>query len=414
LHLPKSTLRTSRQVVCLRSSGAMATSVKRLRSLSPSSSQAIRPPKQSKTASSPFVLSIMSWNVDNPSPYLNGPGRSSSSSKPITSYLKRSNGDSRSSSSKNSPSKPAPSPSLHEIFAAHAYPAVCCLQEVRCLAKDADGIRALRRSAMPATSNLGSSSSSDEDETDDNKPDSQAPPTYSAHFSLCKSSFGAKRFGVGTFVSSRFPYQYSTREVDWDSEGRVLIMTIPSLKVAIVNVYALNGSDFPWKDPITGKAKGTRNERKRDFNRLLQAELQKMREQGLRLVCIGDFNISLEKRDCHPRLRTEEPHAQARKEFNEQFIPSLEVIDIFRELHGDKHSYSVNHRLSRARPSTSKTIKLNVTLFCSGSLDTNQIDLMPHEWIMPSFRRTLFSRLNVLNTWKSRNGGINRITVQSG
>ena len=93
---------------------------------------------------------------------------------------------------------------------------------------------------------------------------------------------------------------------------------------------------------MTGKAKGTRNERKRDFNRLLQTELQKMREQGLRLICIGDFNISLEKRDCYPRLRTEEPHAQARKEFNEHFIPPLDVVDVFREVHGDKRSYSVS------------------------------------------------------------------------
>lgn len=311
--------------------------MKRLRSVSPASLPATQSPqKHAKVAPAPYVLSILSWNVDNPSSYLNGAGRSSSSSKPITSYLKRSNGSSSRGSSSSS-SKSTSSLSLYDIFAAHGFPAVCCLQEVKCLSKDRDGIQALRASATPLQQTAESSS-----DEDDAPPASVSQPSYTAHFSLCKSTFGAKRFGVATFVSSRFPYLYSTREVDWDAEGRVLIMTIPQLKIAIVNIYALNGSEFPWKDPLTGKAKGSRNERKRDFNRLLKAELQKMREQGLRLILIGDWNISLEKQDCFPRLRTEEPHSKARKEFNEEFIPPLEVLDIFREMHGDKRSYSVS------------------------------------------------------------------------
>jgi exonuclease III len=57
-------------------------------------------------------------------------------------------------------------------------------------------------------------------------------------------------------------------------------------------------------------------------------------------VLVGDFNISLTKLDCHPRLRTEEPHALARKEFNDVFIPTLKVVDIYRQLHGDEPAYS--------------------------------------------------------------------------
>lgn len=314
--------------------------MKRLRSISPASAASSQGPPQKhlKALPSPYALSILSWNVDNPSPYLNGAGRSSSSSKPITSYLKRPNGDSKTAKT----SKPASIPSLYDIFAAHDFPAVCCLQEVKCLAKDKDGIKDLRTAATPLKHD--SHSSSDEDE--DNRSLTQSQPSYTAHFSLCKSTYGAKRFGVGTYVSSRFPYQYSTREVDWDAEGRVLIMTIPQLKLAIVNVYALNGSEFPWKHPLTGQTKGTRNERKREFNRLLKAELRKMQDQGLKLILIGDWNISREKRDCFPRLRTEEPHSQARKEFNEDFITSLSVVDSFREAHGDKRSYSVSWFLS--------------------------------------------------------------------
>lgn len=303
--------------------------MKRLRSVSPTSQS---PLKHVKTAAAPYLLSILSWNVDNPSPYLTEASRSASH-KPITSYMKRTNG---SSSTPSKLSVNTSTLSLYDIFAAHDYPAICCLQEVKCLAKDREGIQALKASAMPLRQALDSSSEDEEE-----PPENNLKPTYTAHFSLCKSNFGAKRFGVGTFVSSRFPYQYSTREVDWDAEGRVLIMTIPKLNLAIVNIYALNGSEFPWKDPLTGQAKGTRNQRKREFNRLLKGEVQKMKDQGLRVVLIGDWNISREKRDCFPRLRTEEPHSQARKEFNESFIPPLDLLDIFREVHGDKRSYSV-------------------------------------------------------------------------
>lgn len=224
---------------------------------------------------------------------------------------------------------------------------------MKCLAKDREGIKALRISATPLEQRSDSSS---EEEEETVKKESQV--TYTAHFSLCKSNFGAKRFGVGTYVSSRFPYQYSTREVDWDAEGRVLIMTIPALKLAIVNIYALNGSEFPWKDPLTGQTKGTRNERKREFNRLLQSELQKMQDLGLQLILIGDWNISREKRDCFPRLRIEEPHSKARKEFNETFMPQLAVVDVFREIHGDKRSYSVRLNPSIANCSEKLTLVL--------------------------------------------------------
>ncbi|PSS05424.1 hypothetical protein PHLCEN_2v3913 [Hermanssonia centrifuga] len=109
---------------------------------------------------------------------------------------------------------------------------------------------------------------------------------------------------------------------------------------ALVNVYALNGSEYMWKDPAGNGLPKTRNERKREFNRLLLKECQDMQSRGLRIVLIGDFNISLAKPDCFPRLRTEYPHALARKEFNEKFMPGANVVDIFRHLHGDKRSFS--------------------------------------------------------------------------
>ena len=177
----------------------------------------------------------------------------------------------------------------------------------------------------------------------DSKLNEDNGPEYSAHFSLCQSGKGSKRFGVATYVSSDFKHAYTAREVTWDHEGRVLILTIPSLNLAIFNIYALNGSEYAWKDPKTGQHRGSRNERKREFNRLLMKETQFFQEdKGYKVIMIGDWNISRDTRDCYPRLRIEEPHAKARKEFNEIFIPTLGLLDIFREMHGSKRSYSVS------------------------------------------------------------------------
>ena len=56
----------------------------------------------------------------------------------------------------------------------------------------------------------------------------------------------------------------------------------------------------------TGKAvTKTRNKRKREFNQLLMQERIALQRHGLHIVLIRDFNISLTKMDCHPRLRME-------------------------------------------------------------------------------------------------------------
>jgi exonuclease III len=89
-------------------------------------------------------------------------------------------------------------------------------------------------------------------------------------------------------------------------------------------------------DPQTGKPRGTRNERKREFNRLLMEDVNRQRKnpQTPHIILIGDFNISLTKLDCHPRLRTEYPHNIARQQFIEEIMPGMGVVDVWREVHG--------------------------------------------------------------------------------
>ena len=44
----------------------------------------------------------------------------------------------------------------------------------------------------------------------------------------------------------------------------------------LVNAYCPNSSEYPYRDPFTGELRGSRSERKREFQRLLRAELDSL------------------------------------------------------------------------------------------------------------------------------------------
>ncbi|KAI0677610.1 hypothetical protein C8Q78DRAFT_961708 [Trametes maxima] len=265
-------------------------------SRSPSPTDA--PPEHTRTTGQ---TTILSWNVETPVPFLQLP---SAKARAAT------------GGGVTAGSDPG---LLRALLRRHAFPDFVCLQEVRARHTDKHWIAALRLAA-----NYGL--------------EREAEPRYTLYHSLSRATRGQRHFGVATFV--REPHMVvAAREVDWDAEGRVLILEIRG-GWALVNVYALNGSEYMWRDPLGHAAPKTRNERKREFNELLLAECAALRARGLRIVLIGDFNIALAKADCFPRLRTEYPHGLARKEFKEQFIPGLDVVDVFRELCPDKRVYS--------------------------------------------------------------------------
>lgn len=241
------------------------------------------------------VTRLLSWNVETPVPFLGLTTKALGSSK----------------------SSHAPRPKhFRELLERHHFPDFLCLQEIRARQNDTEWIDALKTAV-----NGGSGG-----------------PKYAVFTSLNQSTRGQRHFGVATFAKNPDAVKVG-REVNWDSEGRIVVLEMKS-GWALVNVYALNGSEAPWKDPTGKGLPKTRNERKREFNRLLLRECQEIQARGLRLVLIGDFNISLAEPDCYPRLRTEYPHTLARKEFNEKFIPGANVVDVFRHIHGDKHGFS--------------------------------------------------------------------------
>lgn len=189
-------------------------------------------------------------------------------------------------------------------------PDVICFQEVKALDRDPPDIhRALTRVA----------------------------PGYQT-FS-CPSRGRSRQFGVVTYVREGLNVKGS-RTVDWDHEGRVLVVELDH--VQIWNVYAPNGSDYAWTD-ASGRVAGTRNERKREFNRLLMSEPRAERGD---VVLIGDFNVSLAAIDC-PGLRGG-PHALARSEFHD-LLAREALVDVFRRRNPDTRAYSWFSGESRAR-----------------------------------------------------------------
>ncbi|CCM01599.1 uncharacterized protein FIBRA_03659 [Fibroporia radiculosa] len=255
-------------------------------------------PKKPRTlppAEPSTTLAVLSWNVDTPVPFLTlSPRKAGPSLIPPGTNLSL----------------------LSDLLSRNNFPDFVCLQEVRARQTDKQWISGLK--AAP-TWNL-------------------AEPKYTMYSSLSRATRGQRHFGVVTYTR-RPDLVAVAREVDWDAEGRVLILEMKN-GWALINVYALNGSEFMWRDPLGKVPPKTRNERKREFNQLLLEECRAMQARGLRLVLIGDFNISLTKRDCVPRLRTEYPHSLARKEFQEGFIPSLDLVDVYRILHGTQPAFS--------------------------------------------------------------------------
>lgn len=173
-----------------------------------------------------------------------------------------------------------------------------------------------------------------------------ALPGYSCHFSLANDpknvTFrGGRMYGVATYVKDSLSHELRAYTLPWDREGRVVVTELEEERLAVVNVYAVNGTSKPYWDHELGRFEHDRHVWKRRFVELLREDCCKaLRARGHELVLIGDWNVSRTKLDTHPRLRTEEPHAMARAAFNDVFMPSLDLVDAFRELHPGEKKYT--------------------------------------------------------------------------
>lgn len=115
---------------------------------------------------------------------------------------------------------------------------------------------------------------------------------YEAHFTLPNDPFNARGlrgsgrvYGVCSIVRSdlRERYQINLRNADWDREGRISVVELvgKSSKLASFNIYAVNETDNPYRDPSSGALKGTRHDRKLEVHRLLMRECKQLEEDGM-------------------------------------------------------------------------------------------------------------------------------------
>jgi len=145
-------------------------------------------------------------------------------------------------------------------------------------------------------------------------------------------------YGVASYVRG----VWRAEVPEWDLEGRVVVVRKRGL--AIVNVYAVNGTSKPYYDE-TGRIAGDRHALKRRFQARVMDLGRELRKDG-GVVMAGDWNVSRTRLDTYPRLRTEEPHARARAELNDR-IAAEGFVDVWRERHPGERGYTWFNRRAR-------------------------------------------------------------------
>jgi exodeoxyribonuclease III len=206
-------------------------------------------------------------------------------------------------------------PALPALVAAQGSPEVVCLQEL--------GIRGDETVAIEAMCGT--------------------LPGYRCHYAFADDPHnvtfrGGRMYGVATFVRGRWRGEVPA----WDREGRVLVVRKPGL--AVVNVYAVNGTAKPYFDEA-GRPAGDRHAFKRRFQAQVMDLGRELRAAG-GVVMAGDWNVSPTRLDTHPRLRTEEPHASARAEL-QQRARAEGFVDVWRSMHHAERAYTWFNRRAR-------------------------------------------------------------------
>lgn len=280
----------------------------------------------------PNILRFFSWNINGIAPFLQ---------KPITLFFRTKSQTDNDHGTKDG----MPPASLRGFLQRHNWPAVLFLQEVKIAAKDTktqDFVKSAINSPCPL------------EVTSNNK-----GPTYEAYFTLPDDPYNArglrgngKVYGVCSILRSdlRKDYSVHVRPVNWDREGRVSVVEIETTttKMAVFNIYAVNGTDNEYRDPATGAVRGTRHDRKLEFQRLLMQECTDLEKAGWEVLLAGDMNVAPDARDGHPKLRTfPQQHVVNRADFHEKLLEGkneenkgLGGVDIWRRMHGEEKRYT--------------------------------------------------------------------------
>lgn len=368
--------------------------------------------------SSMRCIRIFSWNINGVQSFL------PLSTTPITSFFKpASNQLKRTIDGKppNKTSEPHMPPSvgspLRAFLFRHDWPEVLFLQELKINRQDQKTQNALL-SAL--NTSLGS-----------NDP-VMASSRYTLDANLPRDNFnargfGGKLYGVGTILREDFASQHlaTVRHAEWDLEGRVSIVELqrPSelgqerdtefgehsekdtlRHLALINVYAVNGTSAPYRSPESGHTVGTRHYHKISFHSKLRDECLQLEGRGFDVVVAGDLNVARGQLDGHPNLRTwPKQHCINRADFNTKFfgkddnsrsdayvgrddVNSGEIcfqgVDVFRALRCKERKYTYHPRGENEWGSSCDRVDLIIAskgLYEDGRIDGTGILDSPQE-----------------------------------
>lgn len=324
-------------------------------------------------------LRLFSWNINGTQPFLSAPNAS------ITSFFKpvSRKGDMRTDGALGTKVIESESTSngrnpLRGFLRRHRWPEILFLQELK--------ISPLDKKTPTALLTIINTSL---DREDTPKPHTR----YTLDINLPRDKhnargFGGKLYGVGTLLREDFASQYvaDVRHAHWDLEGRVTIIKLrpEQTKVdihktqpvanngqieplAILNVYAVNGTTAPYRSPETGSVVGTRHDHKLNFHTRMRDECLGLESRGYVVVIAGDLNIARGGLDGHPKLRTyPRQHSVNRADFNAKFFGDednaraeayitgdgirkevearFDGVDVFRALRGKERRYTYHPR----------------------------------------------------------------------
>ena len=230
------------------------------------------PPSKTSTYSPDvdFIL-IFSWDINGIAPFLQ---------KLLTSYFQ---------SCKSSVNKSSiPPPSLQGFLQCHNWPAILFLHEVKIATKDIKTQNLVRIAVNTCSQSEKYSSGS----------------IYDIHFTLPNDPHNArglrgngKVYGVCSIIRSYLSSTVTSikvRTVDWDKEGRVSVVELdsPNFNLALFNIYAVNSTDNPYRNPPTGAVSGSQRDRKLAFHKLLMEECISLEVSGRQALIVGDINVA--------------------------------------------------------------------------------------------------------------------------
>lgn len=144
--------------------------------------------------------------------------------------------------------------------------------------------------------------------------------------------YSAKKRGYsGVSVLTKIPPQrvyYGSGQMQSDTEGRIIRLDFPAF--TLINAY------FP-----SGSSGDTRQQYKYQWLNEFRDYLAELRDQGLKLVVCGDYNICHKPIDIHNPVSNKNSSGFLPEEraWMDRFFESG-FIDTFRHYHSDPHHYS--------------------------------------------------------------------------